>query len=216
MRILVSIPSVSDKFLDTEEAEAFLDSAPFCPTGRTLDVFATELAKLKVDKLFGVNIPHWTLQGDDQGISGPGAGPLWVPPSLEKKFSVRAGVYDKWRPYPAEPPLSRYNINMAKRFSGKRYRMFAMAADDMRWETLFYVEHSPASLAHLSEKEALKIARKVVRHVSRVALSMPYVDVVIFSPYGTGRKKGFVLSNRIEASDLDTWPKIKAYLKGQI
>lgn len=216
MKILVAIPAVSKSILKHHYLEYFVDSGPFLPTGRTLDVFSDELKGVEIPGLLGINVPHWSfdLRGG-YGVSGPGSGKLWHPESVQEVLADMAGVYDKWRPYPAQSPLSRYNVDMARRFARKRSRMFVRAAEDMKWDTIFYVEHSSASIAHLDERRATAIALKVVKATTEVASSMPFVDVVVFSPYGIGRKDGFVVSNRIVASELGLWPKIRRYLEAK-
>ena len=217
MRILVAIPSLSIDIFDNTEIDCFIEKGSFRPKGRNLDVFYDELDDIKINKLFGINIPNWSFsEKGGEGVSGPGKDDVWFPPELKDRLAARAGVYDQWRPYPASYPISSYSINIAKRFSRKRYRMFETISDEMSWDTLFYVEHSPSSLAHISKKHAYEIGTNIIKSVIKVSSSMPFVDVVIFSPYGIGKKSGFVVSNRIEAKDLNSWKNIREYLQGNI
>lgn len=218
MRILVSIPSLSHKMARKCDAlYPFHDIVPFEPVApRNLDVFAQELKGLRPPGFFGINVPNWPLREyGGQGVAGPGlpTDELFYPASIRKVLISRAGVYDKWRPYPAQRPLSDYNVNMAMRYARKRVRMFEKAAEDLRWETLVYVEHSPASLAHLSRKKAEEIADKVMRTSVKVCYSMHYADAVLFSPYGVGGEPGFVVSSG-DPEKVKTWEGIRAFLEG--
>jgi hypothetical protein len=103
---------------------------------------------------------------------------------------------------------------MAHRFAKKRCKMFEAIAEDMPFQTLFYVEHSPASLAHVSKKAAVECAEMVIESVTAVAARNPAYELVIFSPYGVGSKPGFVVSNRMEASLLSNWTELRNYLNG--
>lgn len=220
MRILVSIPAVSHKMAKRcDGLFPFHNIESFYPKKlQNLDIFADEFADVRPEKFFGINVPHWPLrEREGRGVAGPGlpTEELFHPPSLRGRLFDQARTYDKWRPYPAQRPLSSYNVSMARKYAGKRCRMFAKVAEDMRWENLVYVEHSPASLAHLSRKEARDIADRVIRLAVEVGGGMPYADLVIFSPYGIGGDPGFVVSNRIDPKRLRSWGHIKEYLEGQ-
>jgi hypothetical protein len=185
----------------------------------TLDCFPKELGELRPKNAWGINIPHWPLEDTFvQGVAGPGMPheELFNPPELKGRFQRLCGTYDKWRPYPAEAPLSSYNVDIAKRFCRKRCRMFQEVASKMDWDLLFYVEHSPASLAHLSEKIAMEIADVVVSKAIAVARSCPGASLVIFSPYGIGSAPGFAVSNAIDGGKLASWEGIRRYINGEI
>lgn len=219
MRILVAIPAVSAKMAKRcRSLIQYPDILPFESEGaRTLDVFSTQLAGLSPDKFFGINVPHWPLEErGHRGVAGPGlpADELFYPPDLKQKLWTQSRKYDKWRPYPAEPPLSKYNVDMARKYAGKRTRIFSKVANDMRWEMLFYVEHSPASLAHLCQDTAQELSDVICEKVIEVSASMPYAKLAIFSPYGPGRQSGFVVSNGIDSKKLCNWEGIRKYLKG--
>lgn len=215
MRIIVSLPGLSSGFLRCPETDFFTESSPFEPSKRNLDTFRDELQGIPTDALFCINIPGWDLgEMGATGVSGPGKGELWHPSSLKEAVSKGIGTYDKWRPYPATPPLSTYSIKMAKRFSNKRFKILTNVVDGMRWKTILYVEHGPTSIVHLSETEAFSVGRNIIRDLAKLSSSMPYVDMTVFSPYGIGTRKGFVLTNRIKANRLDNWTKIRTYLKG--
>lgn len=216
MRILVSIPAISfDLARCKESLEYFGEVSRFKPTLRTFDAFDSELSDIRPKSFFGINVPHWPLLGKrGVGVAGPGApvGELFCPASLGKKMGALAGKYDKWRPYPAMPPLSSYNLGIARRYARKRCRMFRHAALEEKWETLFYVEHSPASIAYLAEKEASLLAEHVIEACLSVSRSMPFIDMAIFSPYGIGKKDGFLVSNKVKVNGLRDWSLIRQYL----
>lgn len=221
-RILVAIPALSFKSANESEViRKLLDLVPpvgkFKPTQQTLDVFPKELSGLRPKKMWGINIPHWPLEETNcKGVAGPGlpGDELFRPPEIGKQLKRLCGEYDKWRPYPATPPISPYNIKIAKRFAKKRCRMFKEIADTQSWDTLFYVEHSPASLAHLDEDVALEIAENVIEEAVAVSRSWSNAFLVIFSPYGIGKQPGFVVSNIIEGSAITSWDGIRHYING--
>jgi hypothetical protein len=218
-RLLVALPAISFDQANGLFGDNFLDVAPFARTTSTLDVFPRELGSVAVPaNAWGVNVPHWPLERNGaSGVAGPGMpqGELFYPPKIRKRLEKIAGAYDKWRPYPAEPPLSAYNSRMARRFAKKRSRMFEKIADGYPWDLLFYVEHSPASVAHLSQAVALSVAEIPIKYVSRVMSAWPNAEVVIFSPYGVGRTPGFSVSNSLEGKDISTWEAIRTFLSGK-
>jgi hypothetical protein len=213
MKIIVAIPSISyDMALKLAPEGLIGDVISFSPTGYTLDVFYNELKNVKVPDLFGINIPCWPLkEKGSRGVYGPGgdSDELFHPSDLEKRFAM-IGNYDRWRPYPAKAPLSTYSENLAKRYLHKRGKMFTKAAHDLPWEVLFYAEHAPASLAHLDSKVAQSLAKKIIDTAMTVYRSMPYVKIVIFSPFGARKKPGFVVSN--QTNDITNWDDIRAFL----
>ena len=214
MRILVSVPAVSfDDVKDQEYLKDFVqDPVPFSPSSYNLDCFTALSEEESPLKLFGVNIPHLTLSGHAIGVAGPNKphDELFVPPSLRERMVKLCGKYDKWRPYPAQV-LSNYAINMAKRFTGKRCKMFTEASNKASWEILCYVEHAPASLIHQNRKTALKIAKIVINSTIQAISDWPGVPVVLFSPYGYKQKDGFICSNIVDCKKLDNWEGIKKY-----
>ena len=222
MRILVAIPSVSFSSAKDDDVlwKYFEDVSRFKFSGGTLDVFFEEFVSFEPPSdLMCINVPHWPLVARKTfGIAGPGSGngELFVPTSLKDKLGSVAGVYDKWRPYPAKSPLSSYSVKMARRFARKRYRMLQKAANKVKFHSLFYVEHSPMSIAHLSEEESFSVAREVIRGAVSVWNENRFVDLVIFSPYGIGKMDGFVVSNRLDPNRISDWESIRKYLKGEL
>jgi len=211
-KILVSIPSIS---ISTFPQMGWIP-APFSTTERTLDCFKTELSGLSVDKLWGVNIPHFSLsEHGASGVAGPGMPhrELFFPEEIEPRLSMICGTYDKWRPYPAEK-LTPYAIQMAVKFARKRCKLFKHIAENMDWDVLFYVEHSPSSLAHLDNEVAGLIAKEVMESVVKVSEQWPSVPIVIFSPYGTGDDGGFIVSNLQGQEANGDWDWIRRYLNG--
>lgn len=210
-RILVSVPSISKKnFPDLGWIPA-----PFEPGTRNMDCFKEELDEVCVSRLWGVNIPHFSLMRHAaSGVAGPGMPreELFVPPEIGERLSLVCGKYDKWRPYPAEK-ITPYAIQMAMKFARKRCRLFKHVADNMDWDVLFYVEHSPSSLAHLDVDVAQVIANDVIQSVVNVAKQWPSVPLVIFSPYGTGDEDGFIISNLPDGA-VGTWQWIREFING--
>jgi hypothetical protein len=211
-KIVVAIPAIST----SNFPELGWTPAPFEPTVRSLDCFKSELGDICPKKLWGINIPHFSLsEHGARGIAGPGKpiDELFCPEELGECLSKVCGTYDKWRPYPAEV-LNPYSIQMAVKFARKRGRLFKHVADNMDWDTLFYVEHSPASVAHLDQEVAKVIAEEVIESVMSVAKQWPSVPVVIFSPYGTGTDNGFIVSNLQGEDTVGTWQWIREFLNG--
>jgi hypothetical protein len=213
-RILVSIPAVS--LSDIELPRGFVTEPCSFPSGtRNLDVFKHELEGVSPDGAWMLNVPNFPLEERGAtGVAGPGhpSSELFVPPELEESLSDVAGKYDKWRPYPASS-ASNYAKKMALRFARKRCKVFLHAARQMEWEVLFYVEHSPASIAHLDRDAAAKAAQIVVSSVDKAMADLPGVPLVLFSPYGAGEDDGFVVSNRVE--DKNSWVFIREFLNGE-
>lgn len=219
MRMLVALPAISYKSASRMEVlKDFLSIEVFEPTLTTLDVFPHEMKGISPPHFWSVNVPHWPMQASGtRGVAGPGkpADELFSPTYLQKTMAPICGKYDKWRPYPAEKPLSNYAVEMAERFSKKRCRMFDKIIDsDMPCETLFYAEHAPASLAHVSRRAARVSAEVIIDLVKGTAQRNPRWELVIFSPYGVGSKPGFVVSNRMDAKHLSNWTEIRKYLNG--
>jgi hypothetical protein len=211
-RILVSIPSISiDNFPDLGWTPA-----EFQKTSTTLDCFKSELEGIKVKKLWGVNIPHFSLADHGAcGVVGPSKpfDELFYPPEIGERMSMICGTYDKWRPYPAEV-MSPYTVQIAVKFARKRCKLFKHVAENMDWDALFYVEHSPSSLAHLDKEVAQLIAKDVMESVVKVAEQWPSVPLVIFSPYGTNGENGFIVSNLQEVDAVGTWDWIREFING--
>lgn len=215
MKIMVAVPAISCQTASGIDClDKFGDIYEFEPAGRDMDVFHNEMP-VDIPGFFGINVPHWSFsQKGGQGVSGPGNSDndLFCPPLLEDDLGKLAGQYDKWRPYPAVVPLSDYSRGMAGRYSRKRCRMFAYVAHNMKWDVLSYVEHAPSSLAHLDMKTAASLAGYVVQKAVSVYLSMPFSEIVIFSPYGTGDSDGFVCSNILEPKELCKWSGIRKWI----
>lgn len=221
MRILVSVPSIPYSAFKASKAfdmDDFLLSGKFTPTLDTMDVFPKELGGINLEYMWGINIPHWPMaQNGTMGVAGPGQpqDELFCPATLKRKLSRICYTYDKWRPYPAEA-ISTYTVKMAKKFAYKRCRLFQHAAVKEDWLRLFYVEHAPSSLAHLSVEAAMEVAEGVMSRVATVSRSQPNCPVLVFSPYGVGKAPGFFVSNGVGLNaDADgNWDMIRTYLKG--
>ncbi len=218
MRILVAVPAVSlDMSLKVSALKSFLSIEQFEPTIDNLDVFPREMKGVAPEGFWTVNVPHLHLEETGtHGVAGPGLplDELFYPAYLAKNFQPLCGQYDKWRPYPAKKPLSNYNCDMATRFTKKRCKMVNLIVEEMPFETLFYVEHAAASLAHVSKKAAIDAAELVIESVVEIAGRHPAYELVIFSPYGIGSTPGFVVSNRMDAKLLSNWNEIRNYLNG--
>lgn len=221
MHILVCVPGVS--YTAFQKSKLLVDplvSGPFEPTGRNLEVFQTELADIQVPYMWGVNIPHWPMEAHGtKGVAGPGRpqDELFYPPSMAEPFGRIAGNYDKWRPYPAHT-LSKYSVQMAKRLAKKRCRMFDYVVTREEGHCLLYVEHSPASVAHLSAKTGLSIADVVFERVLRTGRRRPSWPMLIFSPYGVGKRPGFFVSNGVgkiatEGIETANWDVVRAFIE---
>lgn len=211
-KIVVAIPSISRaNFPDLGWLPA-----DFKSTSKTLDCFKTELNGIHVAKLWGINIPNFSLSDHGaSGVAGPGRPQeeLFFPEEIGERLSMICGTYDKWRPYPAEV-LNPYSVQIAVKFARKRCKLFKHVAENMDWDTLFYVEHSPSSVAHLDKDVARLITEEVIESVMGVAKQWPSVPVVIFSPYGIGEEDGFVVSNLQGDDAIGTWQWIREFLNG--
>lgn len=219
MRILVSVPAISfEDIIGQEGIDRFTqDPVPFSPSSYDLDCYTAFTEEEAPIKLFGINIPHLTLDGHAIGIAGPNKpkNELFVPLSLKEKMSKICGKYDKWRPYPAQIS-SNYAINIARRFTNKRCKMFTEASNHASWDILCYVEHAPASLAHVDKEAAKFIAKIVINRTVQAISDWQGISVVLFSPYGHNKKEGFVCSNIIDCNKLNNWKGIKDYFYGKI
>lgn len=220
MRILVSTPAISyADIVDNQIIRKFFveDAVEFEPLNDTLDVFGKELSSVSPQNMFGINVPNFPLEARGvKGVAGPGKpqDELFYPPDLKRKLQSMCGKYDKWRPYPAEEPLSQYAMKMARRFTTKRCKMFEAASTKLSWDLLFYVEHSPASLAHLDKGCAMEIADKVFWQAVRTSCEWPSVPIVIFSPYGVGGVSGFSVSRNVGSAPMNDWGCIRRYVNG--
>jgi hypothetical protein len=222
MNILIAVPGISyasfiqSRFVNGDSE--LLDVGKFNPTARTLDVFPQEMKNLFAPGFWSIGIPHWPMeQNGTNGVAGPGLPreELYYPPSIEEDMIELVGKYDKWRPYPAEDPISQYMNKMARKFATKRCKFFEHIFRYTNWETLFWVEHSPASLAHIDQKAAMEISDRVLGKALRVIRRNPKATFVYFSPYGDGEEPGFVVSNRLEPAKLENWEGIRLYLNGK-
>lgn len=203
---VVDLPVIKNLFVD--------DPVEFESAEQTLDSFKSGLEGVKPKNMWGLNVPNFPLElNGAKGVAGPGKPQeeLFYPPELKRKLQPLCGKYDKWRPYPADKPLSEYAMKMAKRFTNKRCRMFDFASRKLSWDLLFYVEHSQASLAHLDSDLAVEIAEKVFEQLARTCSEWPSVPVVLFSPYGTKGRPGFVVSKNI-VGPMNNWEHIRSYV----
>ena len=222
MNILISVPGISHAMAassDSLKTPELLEIAPFCPTTRTLDVFPREMKGIQVPGFWGIGIPHWPMEANcTNGVAGPGLPreELFVPESTAADMVEVAGKYDKWRPYPAQRPVSQYARKIARKFSTKRGKFFEHIFKFVKWETIFWVEHAPASLVHLDKKATMEIFERIMKKSLHIARRRPDATFVCFSPYGVGRASGFVVSNRIEASIVNEWEGIRRYLNGKL
>lgn len=223
MRVLIAVPGLSfntfkaSKFLNG--GSELLDPVEFAPAGSTLDVFPAEMKGLSPPGFWGIGIPHWPMEQTlTNGVAGPGqpTEELFVPEAIKEDMEELAGSYDKWRPYPATGPISEYEKKIARKFSTKRGKFFEHIFRYVQWETLFWVEHAPASLAHMDQEAALENSERILGKALRVVRRKPDVTFVYFSPYGMGSDPGFVVSNRLDAARLANWESIRSYLNGAI
>lgn len=223
MNVLIAVPGISlatfqqSKWLN--DGSELLEPAPFEVTSRTLDVFPQEMKNLMIPGFWGIGIPHWPLEANQtNGVAGPGLpkDELFVPNIIKADMEELAGSYDKWRPYPAEAPLSQYAIKMARRFSTKRGKFFEHIFRFCPWQTIFWVEHGPTSLATVDQEAAMENSERILGKALRVVRRRPETTFVYFSPYGIGSDPGFVVSNQLESKLLCNWENIRQYLNGQI
>lgn len=223
MNILIAVPGVShsmfsgSKFLNGNSE--LLDPVEFKPTGRTLDVFPQEMKGMFVAGFWGIGIPHWPMaENGTHGVAGPGLPKeeLYVPESIAEDMEEVSGKYDKWRPYPAQEPLSQYAEKMARKFSTKRGKFFEHIFRYTLWENIFWVEHAPASLAHVDRDAAMKNVDRILGKAMRVVRRKPAATFVFFSPYGPGEEPGFLVSSRLEPGAIVDWEGIRNYLNGKL
>lgn len=221
MRILVSIPSIPyEDVVGLEIVRNTFVNDPLQfepPQSTTLDEFSRGLAGLKPSRMLGINIPNFPLEANAcTGVAGPGKphDELFCPPELRRKMSNLCGKYDKWRPYPAEEPLSSYAKKMATRFTNKRCRMFEYASRKLSWDLLFYVEHAPASVAHLDRGLAIEVANRVFQQVARTSAEWPSVPMVVFSPYGLHGEPGFSVYKNV-VDPVHNWDHVRGYVNGR-
>jgi hypothetical protein len=217
MRILVAVPAISLAMsAKIPSLKSFLSIEKFTPTIDTLDVFPHEMGP-PAEGFWTINVPLWPMEATGtRGVAGPGLphDELFFPKYLSKNFAPLCGKYDKWRPYPAKKPLSTYNVDMAQKFTKKRCKMFEKVVEDMPCDILFYVEQSPASIAHVNKSAAIDAAELVISSTMKVAARHPAYEFVIFSPYGIGSSPGFVVSRRMDAKLLTDWNELRKYLNG--
>lgn len=223
MKIIISLPGISysaakDSFLS--KIPEFIDISSFEPTVKNLDVYKEELSQVKFKNLWGINIPNWPLAGTlTSGLAGPGepADELLHPKDLEKEVFPLLGKYDKWRPYPSSnnEESSSYENKLAKRFSVKRERVFEFIARWMEWEEIIYVDHSTAAFASTQMTSSLEVAEIIIKKAMRSVRHRPGCSCFIFSPYGPGDEPGFILSNKIESSNVSNWMKLRSFLNEQ-
>jgi hypothetical protein len=216
MSILVSVPSISfemSKKMHSDDGYAIF--LPFVHEGpKSLDAFS-ELDQVIGPGIYCVNVPNVCLsEKSAKGISGPSSTEeLFVPPSLEEELEL--GTYDQWRPYPAES-LNSYSESMARKMTRKRIKGFAKIAKTKPWKSLIYVEHSAASVCHLSEELASGLAARVYGAVQGLSCELPTSNYVFFSPYGPGGQPGFVTTNRVDPSKVCGWDGIRSYVLGRL
>lgn len=224
MNILIAVPGISyETALQSSvigSAGDLVDMNKFSPSLNTLDVFPKEMEGLKLLNFWSIGIPHWPMEANQtSGVAGPGVPveELFFPPSAAPDMVELCGSYDKWRPYPVESaPISKYALKIASRFATKRGKLFEHIVKFCPWETIFWVEHAPASLGHVDQKAALTIADRVLSKALRVARSRPKATFVFFSPYGVGTDPGFVVSNGLEPGRISDWPSMRQYLLGKL
>lgn len=219
-KILVAAPAISfsnaSKLEIMKEGE-WLTFNRFAPTERNLSCFKSEIKEFPQNSWL-VNVPGIPLvESGLKGVAGPGLpkDELFVPEAISERLSSIVGQYDKWRPYPAEKPLTPYAIEMALKFTKKRCKLLREIHDSQVWEFLFYVEHATASLAHLSEPEALVIFKHVVEAAIDASKAWSSCPIVVFSPYGAKSKPGFIASNiELGTKEKATWDIIRSYVNG--
>ena len=216
MSILVSVPSISfemSKKMHSEDGYAIF--VPFVHNGpQSLDAYR-ELDRVVGPEVYCINVPNVCLSSKSaKGISGPSAlTELFVPPLLEQELDL--GKYDRWRPYPAES-LTPYAEKMARKMANKRIKGFKKIAKTKPWKSLIYVEHSAASICHLSKDLAMGLAARVYGAVQDVSCELPTTSYVLFSPYGPDGQPGFVTTNRVDPSKVNGWEGIRSWLLGRL
>lgn len=222
MNILISVPGVSyatfinSRFVNGDSE--LLEVAPFQPTLGTLDVFPQEMKGLVIPGFWGVGIPHWPMEANGtNGVAGPGLpkDELFVPESIREDMVEVAGKYDKWRPYPCEGEPTQYQRKMARKLSTKRGKFFEHVFLYTRWQTIFWVEHAPTSMAHVDQQAALELSDRILGKALRIIRRKPGATFVYFSPYGAKKEPGFAVSNRLDSERLADWEGIRDYLLGK-
>jgi len=223
INVLIAVPGISyasfikSRFVNGDSE--IIEAAEFSPTDRTLDVFPKEMKDLSPPGFWGIGIPHWPMvETMTNGVAGPGLPreELFVPEQIEEDMNELAGQYDKWRPYPAEAPLSQYACRMARKMTTKRCKFFDHIFNYTQWETIFWVEHAAASIAHLDQEAAMEISDRILGKSLKIVRKRPAATFVYFSPYGAGTDPGFVVSNRLDQKLLSDWNGIRQYLNGRL
>ncbi len=223
MNVLIAVPGISyasfikSRFVNGDSE--IVDVSEFTPTDRTLDVFPKEMKGISPPGFWGIGIPHWPMvENLTNGVAGPGLPKeeLFVPESIEEDMQELAGQYDKWRPYPAIEPLSQYACKMARKMTTKRGKFFEHVLNFTLWETIFWVEHSAASIGHLDQDAAMEISDRIFGKSIKAVRKRPAATFVYFSPYGVGNDPGFVVSNRLDPKLLSNWDGIRQYLNGRL
>lgn len=218
MRIIVSTTAIPFEWVKDHQflKESFIQKvAPFKSSGDGLGIYSELHNGELPTRMVGINVPNYPLcQNKAKGVAGPGkpAEELFVGPGIDNMKHL-AGTYDKWRPYPAEE-LTDYAIKMAKKFAKKRCRMFIEAGDTMSWDVLVYVDHAPASIAHLSKDATMNVVYEIFSNTIKVSRAWPTVPVVLFSPYGVDDLPGFVVSNTLDVTTITNWDGIRGVFNG--
>jgi len=193
----------------------FVEVGNFESTIRSLD-FPSEMDVRLPGKAWAINVPGWDLKKRRlSGIGGPGGSPLFHPPSAATRLSRICGVYDEWRPYPAQPPLSNYAREIATRIARKRAKALRLVSSSLPWDFILACDHAPASVAHLDKGEACRVASVMIDSALEVVAAWPDAALVILGPYGVGNEDGFVVSNRMEPSVIGNWEQIRRYARGE-
>lgn len=225
MNVLISVPGISySSFIQSRFVNGdseLIEVGEFEPTERTLDVFPQEMKGkgLEAPGLWTIGVPHWPLgETSTFGVAGPGLpkDELFSPEQIMEDMEELAGSYDKWRPYPAEAPISNYAKRMARKFTTKRGKFFEHIYTYCPWTTIFWVEHSPASLAHIDQEAAVENSDRVLGKALKVIRRRAGTTFVYFSPYGVGTEPGFVVSNQLDPALLKDWNGIRRFLNGEI
>ena len=105
---------------------------------------------------------------------------------------------------------------MARKFSTKRGKFFEHIFRYTKWETIFWVEHAPASMAHIDQEAALENSDRILGKALKVIRRKPQTTFVYFSPYGVGSDPGFVVSNRLDPNLINDWNGIRQFLNGKL
>jgi len=217
-RILVCLPAVGFRLsakLPSLWKPPFLGVGRFKPTFRSLE-FSKELDIKPVGKSWSVGVPGWDLEKRGfNGVAGPGGKPLFFPTNAARKLAQACGVYDEWRPYPAEKPLSNYAREMAIRIAKKRARVTKLITSSFPWDFIVVSDHSAASVAHVDDDAAAAASNIAIDAATSIISDWPDAILVIVGPYGVGTEDGFVVSNRMESSVIEKWDQIRKYANGE-